>query len=289
MTFSKMSNLNQRLAVGGISTILVVLAIILSPYPYFRPFFVLIVSGIIAAALREFYQIAKQKQFEPLEIGGILGSIAYVIGTYLAMQSTSLKLLPDLILALTLLAIFLYYFIKGSNPFVNIAITLFGIVYLTLPLTCCVNINYFFTADSSQDGRWWLFYLLAVTKMTDTGAYIFGKNFGTKKLAPYISPRKTWEGAAGGLLVALMTSLIIYFIVRDFFSQPPIIINLWQSVVLGLSIGILSQAGDLAESLLKRDMGVKDSNQLPGLGGVLDIVDSMIFTAPLVYFFLKMQ
>lgn len=288
MTLKKMSNLNQRLAVGGIGTVLIVLIVILSHYPYFRPFFVLTISGIIAAALKEFYQIAKNKQFEPLELGGIVGSIAFVIATYLATQDPQLKVLPELILAFTLLGTFLHYFFKGTNPFVNIALTLFGISYLALPLSCCIGINYFFSPDNIQDGRWWLFYLFAVTKLTDTGAFFCGKNFGTKKLAPYISPKKTWEGAIGGLISALLASLLIFFVVKNF-EHPPISLSLAQALLMGLLIGILAQLGDLAESLLKRDMGVKDSNQLPGLGGVLDIVDSLIFTAPLVYFFLKMQ
>ena len=118
--------------------------------------------------------------------------------------------------------------------------------------------------------------MIVVTVMTDVGAYFAGKKFGKKKLAPNLSPGKTIEGAAGGLMLALIASLVMYFINSAHLS-------FFMAVLLGILFGIVGQAGDLAESLLKRDAGVKDSNGLPGLGGVLDIVDSLLFTAPLTY------
>jgi phosphatidate cytidylyltransferase len=121
--------------------------------------------------------------------------------------------------------------------------------------------------------------------MTDTGAYFTGKKFGKSKLAPHISPKKTIEGALGGMVFSLLTSLCFFFI-SDLFSLS-MQISFMESFVLGILVGVIGQIGDLIESLLKRDGGIKDSNQLPGLGGILDVVDSLIFTTPLIYFFLR--
>jgi phosphatidate cytidylyltransferase len=285
----KMSDLNQRLIISGLSVLFLLTVIYLSPYLYFRPFFVLACAAIIGSALWEFYSIGKAKGYAPLVKLGIVGTVVYVIADFLSTQSPRLELLPALVVGGITVSSFLYYFIKGSNPFINLSITLFGILYLTIPLSSVININYFFPSEASQDGRWWLFYLLAVTKITDTGAFFCGKNFGKSKLVPYISPRKTWEGAIGGLVFGVATSLVLNWIAQTSFNTPPIVLTFWQSIYLGILISVVGQFGDLAESLLKRDGGVKDSNQLPGLGGMLDVVDSLIFTAPLLYVFLKLS
>jgi phosphatidate cytidylyltransferase len=157
---------------------------------------------------------------------------------------------------------------------------------LTLPISCALRINYFFPTHALEDGRLWLAYVLLVTKMTDIGAYFCGKIFGKNKLAPSISPKKTVEGALGGLGAALLTSLIFAFFASHF---APFHMTFLQSIWIGITMSILAQLGDLSESLLKRDAGVKDSSHLPGLGGMLDIVDSLVFTLPLMYLLLKMQ
>ena len=168
----------------------------------------------------------------------------------------------------------------------NLAITLFGIIYLTLPISCALRINYFFPEQAAQDGRLWLAYVLLVTKMTDIGAYFCGKTLGKNKLAPSISPKKTIEGALGGLGAALITSLIFTLLASTLTIFP---MSFLQSIWIGIAMSVLAQLGDLSESLLKRDAGVKDSSHLPGLGGMLDIVDSLIFTLPLMYLLLKME
>ena len=106
-------------------------------------------------------------------------------------------------------------------------------------------------------------------------------------MAPYISPKKTWEGAIGGFFASLITSLFIYFLVNYLYEVPPINLSLFHSIWLAGVLSVIAQFGDLSESLLKRDVGVKDSNSIPGLGGMLDVVDSLVFTAPLMYIYLK--
>ncbi|MEM1282475.1 MAG: phosphatidate cytidylyltransferase [Chlamydiota bacterium] len=284
-----MSNLKQRLILGLFIMIIILFSISFSQDPLFRPIFVLLTATIICFAQWEYYHIAHGKGFTPLTKLGVLASIAFVFSDYIGITYPSLELLPEIVLWMTLIATFIYYFSKGSDPFNNIAITLFGIIYLTVPLSLVLNITYFFPSSHLQDGRWWLFYLVLITKITDTGAYFIGKRFGQTKMVPYISPKKTWEGSAGGLVTALSSSILFFFIVNYFFDKPPIGITYFQSIWVACAISMLAQFGDLAESLLKRDVGVKDSSHLPGLGGILDMVDSIIFTCPFIYFFLKIN
>ena len=287
--FSQLSNLQQRLIISSFTVVGLLLAIFFSYQPVFRPVFALLAGAIICTALWEYYHIAKGKGCIPLIKIGLLGAFSYTFAVFLRTQAPWALMLPQIILALTLIAAFVYYFIKGSDPFVNLSVTFFGIIYLAIPLSCLIDINYFPADPLVRDGRWCLLYLLLVTKMTDTGAFFVGKKYGRTKLSTYISPKKTWEGALGGLVSAIITSVILYVIFQLFFALPPFGITFWQSLWLGALISVTAQFGDLAESLLKRDVGVKDSSHLPGLGGVLDIVDSLVFTSPLMYIFLHIQ
>lgn len=269
-------NLKQRLLFGSIGVALLAAAVALAHEQYARWFFILFCVALICGALWEFYQLAEKKEFLPLSKIGVIATALYVIATYFDTQYTQLSALPAAIMGGTLLAAFLYYFIKGTDPFVNLALTLFGIFYLTVPLSTALGIVYFPYAE----GQWWFVYALAVTKVTDMAAYAFGKLWGSTQFTPYISPKKTWEGAFGGFIAALIVS---YFLNQ----WVPLGLSTIGSLCLGAATSCLAQFGDLAESLLKRDGGVKDSSkQLPGLGGFLDILDSLVFTLPFIYLFL---
>lgn len=286
MKFTEMSQLQQRLLMSGIGTLLALIVIYFSQVPLFKPVFTAAIAAVVCIAMWELYQISLPKGLKPAQNIGISFGAIYVCAVALGTQYQSVGMLPELVLLFALMSFFLYYFLKGSSPVLNLPATVFGIVYLAVPLACMVRIVYFFDQDGLQDGRWLLFYLIAVTKMTDIGGFVIGKRFGKEKLAPYISPKKTWEGALGGFSAAICTSLLIYLCAKVFGIES-FPLTLWESLWLGAGIGIFAQFGDLSESLLKRDGGIKDSNHLPGLGGMLDIVDSLVFSAPLVYIFLK--
>ena len=281
-------NLKQRLSISAVIVSMILVVVYLSYKPAYQLAFTCILAFIVGCALWEYYVIARAKGFNPLVKTGIATGAVYICLSYVSLIVPQAALLPSISLALAFLFGFIYFFFQEKNPLVNLAITAFGVVYLVIPLSCLLSINYFFYPAGNQDGRWWLVYLLTVTKMTDAGAYTFGKIYGKTKLAAHISPGKTVEGAIGGLLTALATSYSFPYIVQSL-SPGAMHLSLWQGLVLGLLIGFFGQVGDLGESLLKRDAGVKDSNQLPGLGGILDIVDSLIFTTPVVYFFLLIQ
>ena len=280
-----MSNFYQRLALGSFATFFAILLIWFAPAPNFRPFFALIIASLITLAVSEMYYIAKNKNFNPLVKIGLTGCFLYVLSIFITTQFTDLSSLPYLVLLGTLFASFLYFFKTGKDPLVNLSITLFGLMYIAIPLSIWFNIVYFFPETSSQEGRWWLLYLLAVIKITDMGAYFVGSALGKHKMTPYISPGKTWEGALGGLFLGLTASLVFYIMT----PLVPIHLTLFQSIWLGVLLSFMGQIGDLAESLIKRDAGIKNSSHIPGLGGVLDVFDSLVFTSPILYIFIKTQ
>ncbi len=279
------NHFKERALTSGIGILLVALAIYFSNHPYFRPFFVLINAAVISMAVIEYYKLAQHKGFFPQIWLGVGCTTAYVIASYLSMRYPDYaSALPAMILLGTFILFFASYFHKSHDPLANLAVSTFGILYLTVPLTFGIEINYFAQEGDLGDGRLWLAYILVVTKITDIGGYLMGSLMGRTKLAPLISPKKTVEGAIGGLLAAVGASLCFYYFFINYHS-----LSLSQSICLGLIISVLSLFGDLAESILKRDAGVKDSNSLPGLGGILDTVDSLVFTLPLMYLLLRMK
>ena len=151
-----------------------------------------------------------------------------------------------------------------------------GPVYVGLPLAMLLHIDRYYPTQ----GKIWIFFLLAIIFASDTGAFYFGKFFGKHKLSEAISPGKTWEGAIGGLLCSIITALWFLRIL------PLHRIDL-TVLVLVLALTITGQIGDLAESMLKRSYGVKDSGRiLPGHGGILDRIDGLLFSIPILYIFL---
>lgn len=287
MFLDKLNQTGQRIVVSIISIIIVLFSIFYAKQPRFEPVFVFLIGMVICFALHEYYRITEKKGFQPLKKVAFATSFIFLFSLYYSNHSDCCTSLPLIILWLALIGISLYFLAKGEDPLGNSAITYFGLIYLTLPLSCLVLITYFFPEQASQDGRYWLIYLLLVAKMTDTAAFFAGSQWGRHKMTPYISPKKSWEGAIAGLLGAVATSLIFIGACKLFWKEPPIEMTLFQSIWIALIIGLLAQIGDLAESLFKRDGGVKDSSHLPGLGGMLDIVDSLVFTTPFIYFVLK--
>jgi phosphatidate cytidylyltransferase len=133
-----------------------------------------------------------------------------------------------------------------------------------------------------EPGAAWIIVVLAITFINDTGAYFTGRLWGRHRMAPYISPKKSWEGALGGLIFAtLMGALLVYVL-----GLP---IPTWAGALLGAVGSIAGQAGDLAESLIKRQVNIKDSGRIiPGHGGILDRIDSLLFTAPVLYYLITL-
>jgi len=267
-----MNHVASRLLWGSTLTVMTLLAIFFSTSIPFRPFFALGLALITGVVLWEFYRLAISKGFDPLDKVGVITGMAYILSLFLLNQA---PWLPLLIFTVSLAWSFLYMMIKGNDPLINLSVTYFGLIYGAIPLGFIVLID-----QSQNDPRLWLLYAIAVAKLTDMGAFFGGLILGRHLLVPSISPKKTVEGAIAGVIIAIAAS----FAFGAILNLDPI-----SCLVLGLAIGLLAQFGDATESLLKRDAGIKDSNAIPGLGGLLDMVDSLVFVLPLVYIYTQIM
>ncbi|MEX2215920.1 MAG: phosphatidate cytidylyltransferase [Phycisphaeraceae bacterium] len=157
----------------------------------------------------------------------------------------------------------------------------------------------FYMLIRETHSAWVLLAVILITKACDIGAYTAGRAFGKHKLIPWLSPAKTWEGLAGGMLFSALVAVVFVAISNQFElairwvgetgENLPRAIPLWYAAVTGCLLAVLGHCGDLLESLFKRDAGVKDSgNTIPGFGGVLDVIDSPILIAPVAYWLLRM-
>ena len=289
------SNLVQRVLVAAIGIPIVYYLVMEKPVG-------LLGLTLILAALcvQEYYVLAKANGFLP-QIGvGITFTVLLVLGfahhrvNYLLNQDLITRFttfpLVETILIAAFIAVFTYEMFRGMpNPYNHIAITIAGIIYVGVGLGCFYGVREYFLARSInpaspeiiQPGPF-VITVLAAIWICDSAAYFVGKAIGKNKLFERISPNKTWEGAIGGLAFAIATFFVARAIVPGLAG-----LSVVDCVVLGHIVGVFGQIGDLAESQLKRDVGVKDSgNLLPGHGGVLDRLDSILFVFPLTYLYL---
>lgn len=232
------------------------------------------VTVFAALALFEFFTLLKREKIPVMRLFGV--SMGAIIPLVVTMELGYTHSGEVLFLVLGCLFLFVLKFFHDSNQsLIGISLTLFGILYISWFLSFLIKIRFL------EGGALWVLYLLAVTKAGDIGAYIVGSLFGHHTLIPHISPKKSVEGSLGGLCASLGASVALKDILPLHFIFSHILI-------LGFLIGVVGQIGDLSESLMKRFCRSKDSGHLlPGFGGVLDAVDSILFTAPIFYFHLK--
>jgi phosphatidate cytidylyltransferase len=281
MKLAKIWDLRRRFLTASIVSIVSALLIAFSPYPWVGLLATCAIASLAGIGLWEYVQLAEAKNLHPNSRLMIIVGVVEVFAFYFSHRHAVFPQLPIVILFVAIVIFFLAHFQHTYKALAQVAIELFGVIYIAIPLCFMLGILY---PDSNQDGRWWLMYLIAVTKITDVGGYFVGRLWGKKKLAPFLSPKKTVEGAVAGFLSAVLMSLAMSWMGK--YWMEGFDLSLTQALWLGAAIGVLAQIGDLSESLLKRDAFVKDSNSLPGLGGILDMVDSLLFTTPIVYFYL---
>jgi phosphatidate cytidylyltransferase len=256
-----------------VTSISLILVVILSIFVLPVWTFGITASLFIGLGLYEFFRLSGAKKIFPLSFAyiGIFSGMLLPHITYFYRPTGGIwEMVFFIIILITLFII--HFTRKDSQNAVNlIAVTLFAIFYIGWFFTFLVKIRFL------EDGHKLVAYLLLVTKSGDIGAYLIGSNFGRHKLIPRISPNKSVEGTIGGFVFSIACAIILG---RYYIS--------WMSfgfiLASGILIGIFAQLGDLAESLIKRDYEVKDSSVfLPGLGGMLDVIDSILFTAPIFY------
>ena len=186
------------------------------------------------------------------------------------------------VVVLCFLGLCVRQFLARDNPHgvVAIAATLLGLMYVPWLLNFIQKIHFFPRAE----GAFYLVYFIVVTKFSDMGAYAVGSLIGKHKMIPRVSPGKTWEGFGGALLFSAGGSLLFAHFAQAHLAG----MTVFHATVLGLLLGASAVLGDLIESLFKREAGAKDSGKLfPGIGGILDLLDSLLFNAPLMYLYLR--
>jgi phosphatidate cytidylyltransferase len=216
----------------------------------------------------------------------LVGSF-YYFSTVGPAQSYDFEMAVLLGFLLTVFARQMFERLRDDAPLRTMAYTLFGLLYVLWLFNFITKIVYVVPRAPSGAvmGQFYVLYLIAVTKFSDMGAYLTGSVIGRHQMIPHISPKKTWEGFAGALFFSLLASWGLLQLMPNKLSA----LNWTHATVLGLLLGFAAVIGDLAESIVKRSTGVKDSgNFLPGIGGALDLIDSLLFTAPLLFFYLRL-
>jgi phosphatidate cytidylyltransferase len=286
------TNLAKRVAVGVVA-IPIILLLCMAGGAYFFAFIAL----ASAVALREFYALAENKGARPLIIVGLAGGFS----VNLAFFAASPRIPPqDVLLAFVMIAAVVELFHNERSPILNLSTTLFGVCYVSLFFGTLIGIRQMFELDTFPVARYFpgsvagesvatqihhwggamTIALFAMIWICDSAAFHVGHAVGTHKLFPRVSPNKSWEGAIAGFVAAILATLLAQ---RYFLPFLPVT----GALFIGAVVGTIGQLGDLVESLLKRDAGVKDSSTLiPGHGGAFDRFDSILLVAPCVYLYL---
>jgi len=261
----------------------------------FIPFFM---CGLVIYALNEYYGILRSTGLNPARLIGYFFSCFLIIGTYILVNKTpienalALSNFESSVLAAAIITFFLREMAIPNNTKItqNLSTEVFGVFYIAFLLNFILKLGFMFRVPGDalsafpQGGRMLLLYGIATVKFSDAGAYFTGKYFGRHKLLPRVSPKKTWEGVAGGLVAAIVTSLIICKF--NDFTFGTLKFSLVDALILPILLTFAGLAGDLCESMLKRDTGIKDSSaDLPGMGGILDVLDSLITSLPILYIY----
>ena len=229
--------------------------------------FFILVEIIACFGLYEFYNLLEKKGHKTLKLEGMIAGFLYLLFLYLETRWAMRIFLPLLILS-----ILIYELIKKEHSIIEISLTFLGFFYIPLLL------GYLIVLRNLPLGKQLTYLIILITWISDSAAFFVGKFFGKHKLAPSISPNKTIEGSLAAIISSAIVALIFGGIYYERYFLP---------AILGVTLGIMGQLGDLVESMLKREIGTKDSSSLlPGHGGILDRFDSLMFIAPTTYYML---
>lgn len=252
------------------------------------PFF-LFVLGVCLLGVWEYCLIAEEGGYPNHLALSLIGTVLVLLTLFLdGMPIGPVRTAPSsfFVLAVWTMFVFVWEFFRKDpeTSFLRVITTLAGVILFAFfigHLLLIRDLKFAAGEGFRPIGRSFVFFLIFIVWLVDTGAWWVGRSFGRFRLAPVISPKKTWEGTIGGTLLGVLTGLIYRAIfLRDAISS-------FEAVIFALVIAVTAQISDLVESLMKRCFGVKDSSALlPGHGGILDRFDSFIFSAPLFYYLL---
>lgn len=249
--------------------------------PWLKWLYVGLAMAAIGLGLFEFYVLAKRRDLKPDTSAGFLAAAAILVISLFSVDLSLNLLLTQIVLIGLTVATLISVTLRGA-PFekmiASTGATILGVLYVALLGSHLVSVRIGFNPGLSAH---LLSFFFLVLMSADAGAYYLGRAFGSHKLAPSISPGKTWEGVIGGIAAAVAMAVVSHF---WFFRELPL---KW-TLPLALAMTVVGILGDLVESALKRSAGAKDAaNLLPGHGGILDRMDSLLFNAPLIYYFAR--
>jgi phosphatidate cytidylyltransferase len=263
-----------------ILTALVMVPILIVIIGFAPPYlFTMLVATAAILSLEEFYGLVSLCGFEIYRVWGHLLAICLILSFHFSPHNQTLSLT---VLTLSVFLLLAWNLKKGTNlqqAVPSSAVTTLGLIYVPVSLGLLIALQSSHTIWG--EGSRWVFFLLIVVWFGDTGAYYIGRNLGRHLLAPSLSPKKTIEGAWGGLIGNVLGALLTKKILLPQAS-------LLHLLLLSGVIGLVSQVGDLSESVLKRAAGIKDSsNILPGHGGMLDRIDGVLFGCPILFVYVR--
>ena len=242
-------------------------------------------------ALREYFGLVRIQGVPVFTLTGMVCAAVYLVSSFFLLRERAGDLMGGIefgVLVAFLYVVFLRQMAHRSaerEPFEAMAYTVFGLLYIPWLFNFLTKILFLAPRgeEGATTGQYYLVFLLVVTKFSDMGAYAFGSLFGRHQFVPHVSPNKTWEGVFG----AVVSSLIGGYWFYGNFAGKLGALRFEDVTLLGILLGLVAVVGDLAESIIKRSAQVKDSSGiLPGIGGTMDLIDSVLFTAPLFYFYL---
>ncbi len=242
--------------------------------------FLLLVTALTVGGLYEFFYMIKKKGIPIYSYFGIFIGILIPLSIYTRFELTKNWELLFIILAFLTVLCLQFARKDNANAVVGVSTTMFGVFYVSWLFSFLIKIRFLLPG---AEGIKLLAFILLVTKSGDIGALLIGSWIGKHPLFPRISPNKSIEGCAGSFIFSMGVAVLC----RSFLPVA-IAFPLWQVILIGAFLGGMGQLGDLSESLMKRDCNVKDSGKLmPGMGGVLDVIDSLLFSAPAFYLYMS--
>lgn len=249
--------------------------------------FLALVVAILIAGAWEFYRLMEAKGVHPSKKTGIAAAVVLCTLAFATGTEHVGLFLAAFVIAVTLRELFRT---TTAFPIYDIATTVFGVLYVGWLMSYLVLLRQLprDVGGPYAAGSAFLLYAFLMAWACDTAAYFVGRAFGRQKLFPRVSPKKSVQGAAAGFIGAVAMAVVgRAWFVRDAAGDP--LLTLSEALALGALVGVFTQLGDLVESLLKRDAAVKDASHIvPGHGGVLDIFDGLLFSAPVTYYFLSL-
>jgi len=258
---------------------------------YDMGFFALL-AGTALLGLYEYYRMLEGDGIPVFTLTGMICASVLLVGGFVLMREMGPGNCYDFelaVLVLFLMVIFSRQMFRGAerDPLRAMGYTVFGLLYVPWLFSFITKIIYLTPRSEFGEttGQYYVLYLVMVTKFSDMGAYVFGSLFGKRPFAPHISPNKTWEGFFGALVTSLIASYWLYSLMPQKLSA----FRFEDVTVLGILLGFAAVIGDLAESIVKRGAHTKDSSAiLPGIGGTLDLIDSLLFTSPILFFYMRL-